>query len=283
MAEKAKVDLVGIDRQRSDAIQAHMDEEAAKREETIKTAKQSATGLLSAVSNLTSGLANAMRENVRLAEEQARAAGKSQDEIDKTTRKARKEAHDMAVAAAVVQTLQAAIAAYQSGASIPIVGVALGPIMAAAALAFGFAQVGQMKSQKFQSGGILEGPSHAQGGIPIKLAKGGAVEAEGGEIILTRRVAQTPSLLSKASAINVAAGGVPLVPRSGRKFALGGVVSGSPTFAARQAETGMGLNAQEVRNAMADAMANQPPPVVRVTDINRVTSQAKAVEVSATL
>lgn len=63
---------------------------------------------------------------------------------------------------------------------------------------------------KFGGGGaVLRGPRHRWGGIPI--------EAEGGEIVLTRGVFRNPSLRAMASAINVAGGG--------RQFALGGPVS----------------------------------------------------------
>jgi hypothetical protein len=278
LARKSEVDaeLVELDRQRSDAIKAHLDEEQREAEE----ARAAILGTsLSAISAVEAGA----KLSVKAITEQAKAAGKTQEEIDKKTAAARAVAKAAAISATIIQTYQAATAAYASASAVPLVGYVLGPIAAAAAAAFGAVQVAGIARQKFQQGGILEGPSHEMGGVPIKLASGGAVEAEGGEIILTKRVAQTPSLLAKASAINVAAGGVSLTPRSGRKFALGGVVSGSPTFAARQAEGGMSINAQEVRDAMTDAMASQPPPIVRVTDINRVTSQSKQVEVSATL
>lgn len=55
--------------------------------------------------------------------------------------------------------------------------------------------------------GVLRGPSHAQGGIPLI--------AEGNEIIMTKGVFQNAGLRAMASAINVAGGG--------RSFADGGV------------------------------------------------------------
>lgn len=48
---------------------------------------------------------------------------------------------------ATIQTAQAAIAAYSSAAAIPIAGIALGPIMAAAAAAFGAVQIGMIAGQ----------------------------------------------------------------------------------------------------------------------------------------
>jgi hypothetical protein len=103
----------------------------------------------------------------------------------------------------------------------------LAPIQAAIAAATGAAQIATIRSQKYAKGGILNGPSHAQGGIPM-FSKGGAFygEAEGGEAVLTKGVMANPALASMASAINVAGGGVPF-------FANGGVLepiqSATPT------------------------------------------------------
>ena len=102
-----------------------------------------------------------------------------------------------------------------------------GLVMAGIAAAQGAAQIKMIRSQKFAKGGILNGPSHAQGGIPM-FSKGGAFygEAEGGEAVLTKGVMKNPALASMASAINVAGGGVPF-------FANGGVLdpiqSATPT------------------------------------------------------
>jgi len=102
-----------------------------------------------------------------------------------------------------------------------------GKISAAIIGAQGAVQIASIKAQKFAKGGVLNGPSHAQGGIPM-FSKGGAFygEAEGGEAIMTKGVMANPALASMASAINVAGGGVPF-------FANGGVLdpiqSATPT------------------------------------------------------
>lgn len=124
-----------------------------------------------------------------------------------------------AIAAATISAIQGAINAYSSTAAIPIVGTTLAPIAAGVALAAGMAGVAKIKKtkqpsitggvKKMRDGGILRGPSHAQGGIPI--------EAEGNEIILTQGVYNNQTLRRAASAINVAGGG--------RSFAAGGPVN----------------------------------------------------------
>ena len=126
------------------------------------------------------------------------------------------------VTQAVINTAKAVTAALNTQPFLPA-----GLIMAGIATAQGAAQIKMIRSQKFAKGGILNGPSHAQGGIPM-FSKGGAFygEAEGGEAVLTKGVMANPALARMASAINVAGGGVPF-------FANGGVLepiqSATPT------------------------------------------------------
>lgn len=90
------------------------------------------------------------------------------------------------------------------------------------------ASIATPPSAKFAQGTVLNGPSHAQGGIQL-FGPGGHWfgEAEGGEPILTAGVSRNKTLLAAASAINVAAGGRPLTssfPAISR-MALGGITS----------------------------------------------------------
>jgi hypothetical protein len=126
------------------------------------------------------------------------------------------------VTQAVINTAKAVTSALNTQPFLPA-----GLIMAGIATAQGAAQIKMIRAQKFAKGGILNGPSHSQGGIPM-FSKGGAFygEAEGGEAIMTKGVMANPALASMASAINVAGGGVPF-------FANGGVLdpiqSATPT------------------------------------------------------
>jgi len=90
---------------------------------------------------------------------------------------------NMMVAQAIFNTLGSAVAAFQAMASIPVVGPVLGAVAAAAALAFGFAQVSQMKSTTYAKGGVAYGASHREGGISMIDSKTGnkVGEMEGGE------------------------------------------------------------------------------------------------------
>jgi len=102
-------------------------------------------------------------------------------------------------AQAYINTFQAAVSAYAAMAAIPVVGPVLGAIAAAAAIVAGLANVRKIDAQTYQSsteggggsapasnqlgrnygdGGMIEGPRHSNGGVPIT--------AEGGEAVMTR-------------------------------------------------------------------------------------------------
>jgi hypothetical protein len=150
----------------------------------------------------------------------------NEEEAERRKEQIKKEAarkqQKIDIVQAVINTAKAVTAALNTQPFLPA-----GLIMAGIATAQGAAQIKMIKSQKFAKGGILNGPSHAQGGIPM-FSKGGAFygEAEGGEAVLTKGVMKNPALASMASAINVAGGGVPF-------FANGGVLdpiqSATPT------------------------------------------------------
>lgn len=101
----------------------------------------------------------------------------------------------------------------------------------AANIATGLAAVAKINGVKFAKGGIaavggiLNGPSHANGGIPFAVGGRVGFEAEGGEAIINKRsTAMYKPLLSQ---INQAGGGVP--------FATGGIASNEIRIASNQA------------------------------------------------
>jgi hypothetical protein len=280
LLQKAEIDaqVVDLDNQKT----ALLEENAVKLAETRKTQETEALGAaqggLGVISNIVDGLKQQAESNISAIEEQAKAAGKTDAEINAMTKRAKKEAHELQVAAAVVQTLQAAISAYSSASATPIIGPYLGPIAAAAALAFGFANVSKMKQEKFSEGGVAQGPSHAQGGIPFTVAGHGGYEMEGNEIILTKGVYQDPVLRQQASILNQLGGGKSLVP--GTYMASGGIAS--PTFAARSASNNQNAVLESQIAQLGDRIAEMQP-VVRVSDINRINQQTVRVQQSADL
>jgi hypothetical protein len=278
LQRKQEVDakVVQLDRDKTDQLQAHEKELSDTRKKEQQTYVGAVSGTLGSMSTILNGFSQQIQDNIKATEEQAKAAGKTEEEIAKMTAAKKKEAHQLAVAAAIVQTLQAGIAAYQSGASVPVVGVALGPIMAAAALAFGFANVAKMKQQKFSEGGVAQGPSHAQGGIPFTVAGHGGYEMEGDEIILAKGVYRDPVLRERASVLNQLGGGKALT--AGTYMAAGGVAS------ATVATRGAGRNDLARLESRVDALGDrfaETKIYTNVNEINRVNAQqAKVVTTS---
>lgn len=144
-----------------------------------------------------------------------------------------------AIAETTINTYAAAMNAYKSLSGIPIVGPALGAVAAGLAVASGLANVAKISGVNIPSGavsglkglssgvvsigkmsakpkaadGMLIGPSHANGGIPINTPVG-MIEAEGGEVIINKR--SSAMYRGVLSQINQLGGGV--------KFASGGQI-----------------------------------------------------------
>jgi len=107
-----------------------------------------------------------------------------------------------------------------------------------ATIASGLAAVAQINSIQFarggiaDTGGVLNGPSHAQGGIHFAVGGRVGFEAEGGEAIINKR--STALFKPMLSAINVAGGG--------RAFATGGVTGNEVRTASAMAQNNFNAN-----------------------------------------
>lgn len=159
----------------------------------------------------------------------------------------------LAVAEVIINTIRANAAAalpppFGVGpAALPFV-IAANNVRAAASIATITAQA----IKKFKDGGLVEGASHAQGGV--KFAVGGQVnELEGGEAVINKR--STAMFKPILSAINQAGGG--------KKFQDGGV-SGVPSLSAPNTDLADLLGA--VRRI-------DIAPTVSVEEINRVNTR----------
>jgi len=167
----------------------------------------------------------------------------------------------LAIAQAVVDTYAAANAALRSGSALsPLAGIAA----AAGAVVTGLANVATIKNQKFALGGMVVGPSHANGGV--KFAVGGRVnELEGGEAVINKR--STKMFAPVLSAMNVAGGGV--------KFANGGITDFSSASSIDSEISG--------QNQIMSLINSLPSPIVRVTDINDTQNTVKVTQETASL
>lgn len=118
---------------------------------------------------------------------------------------------------------------------------------------------------KFQRGGVLKGASHANGGVPVKMANGGMVEAEGGEAIINKK--STAAFAPILSAINSYGG-------YGDKFERGGLL-GVPSTS----PVGDTTNAQ-----LLGALNNiNFQPTVSVIEINEAQTRINDVNTSSQL
>lgn len=134
--------------------------------------------------------------------------------------------------------------------------------------------LGTTASSLFNDGGMLNGRSHSQGGIPFAIGGRVGFEAEGGEAIINKRSMRDPYLRNLASRINQVGGGV--------AFADGGLTS-------RSLE-GTGLNRNLIPDIfdydlfaekMSEANEALPSPIVIVEDINTGQNNLAEVEQGA--
>lgn len=165
---------------------------------------------------------------------------------------------------AIADTLiRGALAIMRIAADVPKVDFGASTIaLIAAQSALTATQVAAIASQKFASGGMVHGNSHAQGGE--KFAVGGrVVELEGGEAVINKR--STSMYKPLLSAINQAGGG--------KRFALGGVTPSAQLETNILTEGGIGqeiarqLSSIKVVNVVSDTTDKQ-------ISINNVESEA---------
>jgi hypothetical protein len=189
----------------ADKKQAELDKKAAAdkkaSEEAIENAKKEALAKEEVEQAYRDFQSGALGELINALGEDEKARKKNANAI-KTFTKAK-----------ILVDLQSEIAGLNASPGSTFTLGAAGAIKAAiAAIRAGLA-IRKVDKEKFGLGGIpsgvLRGPSHSQGGIPLV--------AEGDEIIMTKGVYRDPRLRSMASQLNVAGGG--------RSFAAGGPVN----------------------------------------------------------
>lgn len=148
----------------------------------------------------------------------------------------------LASAAALVQTYQAAQAAYLSQLSIPTPSAPFRAAAAAAvATATGLANVAKINAVKAQRGMLIQGNSHALGGVPFSVGGQLGFEAEGGEAIINKK--STAMFAPLLSHLNQLGGGVAFkyggIPK---KYANGGLSPSSTATSSQQALATLGID-----------------------------------------
>ena len=109
-------------------------------------------------------------------QKQKEANEKKQDALDKKRKEAQRKQD---ITSAIISTALATANGLATKPFVPV-GIAMGALAAA----LGAAQVSIIASKHYAKGGLLEGPSHSQGGIPVGNT---GIEVEGKEYIVNKR------------------------------------------------------------------------------------------------
>jgi len=130
-------------------IQQKQKEEVAKqyRDQGIINEEEYQASLVAIASNY----------NKKRRTEYASMLGQTTDDLKTALGEGNKAYKAFAIANAIMNTYQAAVAAYQSAAAIPVIGWVAGPIAAAAAVAAGLANVAKIRSAREQGGSLAAG------------------------------------------------------------------------------------------------------------------------------
>lgn len=221
---------------------------------------------------------NAEIEAQRRAVQEQKKAEKEKEKLEKKAEKERVEQKNREKKRAIVQ------ASINTALSISAAAVNSWPVpavaMMAMAAAMGAAQIAAIASQKYAKGGLLEGKSHRQGGIPVGNT---GIEVEGKEYIV-RKSSTTPNIelldyinksqrkLSLDDFIDFYSSGKArsTFANSTRKFEDGGVL---PTLRSD-------IDVPSRLISTMEDYANRPY-VVQVVDIMDKTSQVKQVQAMA--
>ena len=127
-------------------------------------------------------------ERIAAIDKQVESGVISEEAAEKQKTKVRKQAFKqqkkMDIASATMSYFEGLIQAFAQALRLgPIAGPIVGAINAGILTGTYAANVKQIKAQKFAEGGVIQGASHAQGGVPFSVAGRGGFEAEGGEFI----------------------------------------------------------------------------------------------------
>ena len=125
--------------------------------------------------------------------------------------------------------------------------------------------------KKFAQGGIVSGPSHAQGGVPFTVQGRGGYEMEGGEFIVNKKA----SSLHRALLESINNSVKPATPSQPLKFAQGGVVSTVINNAATQTEESVNY-LKAIAEATTSSAINSAKPVRAFVTSNDLRSDETA-------
>lgn len=157
--KNAEIEAAKITGQIIEEELSHETQLLKKQKDLIKSWKDAVTNSVSGVVDIMSTIGDAWSSMIDLEKNAIQSEleeGKiSQEEADRREEQNKKSFESLKafqIAQAIINTLAAAVSAYQSMASIPYVGPVLGGVAAAAALAAGYAQVRQIQATEYGGG-----------------------------------------------------------------------------------------------------------------------------------
>jgi hypothetical protein len=235
----------------------------AKTAEEIQTEQiQAIQGIVGGALNTIGSISDILSEVTARKQEELDAALKSgalsEEEYAKQSaelkRKQFEENKAIQLATAVMQGINATLAAYTSGASIPLVGTVTGPLFAALAAAFSAVQIGMIASKqppKFATGVIgLDGPGTATSdSIDARLSRG--------ESVMTAKA--TERFAPVLAQMEMAVGNRPNFQLGNRKFATGYIPTTDGGYSDRAMSNEVN-NASTMAKMVSDSIAKMPQP-----------------------
>jgi len=134
------------------------------------------------------GLQRRTDERIAAVDAMVKSGALSEEEAEKKKVGIRKKAFEqqkkLDVASATMSYFEGLIQAIAANVKLGFpLGMIVGGIQSAILTANYSNNIKQIKAQKFAEGGVIQGASHAQGGVPFSVAGRGGFEAEGGEFI----------------------------------------------------------------------------------------------------
>ena len=134
------------------------------------------------------GLQRRTDERIAAVDAMVKSGALSEEEAEKKKVGIRKKAFEqqkkLDVASATMAYFEGLIQAIAANVKLGFpLGMIVGGIQSAILTANYSNNIKQIKAQKFAEGGVIQGASHAQGGVPFSVAGRGGFEAEGGEFI----------------------------------------------------------------------------------------------------
>lgn len=284
------IERENIIRESEDRIQKIKEDSAAKQTATQEKLQKdqiaAVSGIVGNAVGVLSEISSALDADIKdkeLALKDALANGtitqkKYAEESKKLKKKQFEETKAVAIVSAILQGVNATLAAYTSGAAIPIVGAVTGPLFAGLAAAFAAVQVGLVSAQQPPAGfakgviGLKGAGTGTSDSIDAKLSKG--------ESVITARATERYHHILADMERSV--GNTPNYNFSSRRFATG--VIGIPTsdggFSTREISNNVN-NSLQLKQAIREGFAKAPAPELSIVELNtKQNSRSRSINIS---